>query len=190
MEAYNDNEQSWVQKATPTVAAPYVQVRGWNIEGKGMIGGGAYEYQNDADIDAGYETLYFCPSGAWYWTLQDALNACGTDYYAERVQVHWNYFHGGILGTGQTHLYDNLTESWTTMEKSPYGARGNQATSSANSETVALAFSLGTSYANDWMEYKLSTNIWKNKGDFGLTITNDIGEEVTFIRWNSAGAEI
>jgi len=106
------------------------------------------------------------------------------------LQVHWVGIDTGLKQSGETFLYNALTEVWSQVATNPYGARGDQATSTANSETVALGFSLGTAYANNWTEYQLSTDTWINKGDFDLKVINDDGDEVTFIRYDAAGAEI
>jgi predicted transglutaminase-like cysteine proteinase len=170
--SYDDNEKTWSQKTTcPT--SNYVEVKGWNIENKGLVGGGAYTYETDWLVWAGYDTIEVSPG------------------VFERVQIHWVHLDTGLKRDGSTYLYDKLTSTWTAKMENLSSATGNQATSTAKNETVALSFSLQTpGLTNHWFDYKLSTDVWRDRGEFGLYSYEEEGFVWSFDRLDAAGAEL
>ena len=101
----------------------------------------------------------------------------------------WGDF--GLQRNKKTYLYDSLTDSWVTKTDNSHSATGNQATSTANDETVALQFSFqNPGSTNHWYDYKLSTDAWRDRGEFGLYTYEEPGFTWSFHRLDAAGAEL
>jgi hypothetical protein len=80
----------------------------------------------------------------------------------------------GLIDTiSDTYLYDSISNSWT-RKANGYASFGDQATSTALEETVALQFSGGGAGSlTHWFDYKLSTDVWRDRGVFKLTVNED-----------------
>jgi hypothetical protein len=127
--AFQQLADAWYDRITCPQGS-FKRVNGFNLDGKGLVGGGSL--------------------------LTDFTNEIGL-----------------VDTTGETYLYDQDAHSWTQKANAVSGF-GTQATATASSETIALNFGGGSAgNLTHWYDYKLSTDLWRDRGLFGLTVNDD-----------------